>query len=207
MPLIQYQETDWAFTKRLASHFFTSLIPDTLLGHPKFYVGLKQAQTTIEVSSSDYSVGFSNRYFEIGGELLGFTRDCFRFYKIRSLKNLNIGDNVILNNLPLQICRKEASLTDGELIFIYTLSRDRFIAQHTAYIGDDLYVEIYDYCILDGETEEDAIERITNRTKTILGDDYEKIQEDEEFKLLVKRCDERMKKLGIEPRKHDNSDA
>jgi len=39
--LVQYDETDWAFLKRLASHFNTVLIPDMLGTSPCFWMGIR----------------------------------------------------------------------------------------------------------------------------------------------------------------------
>ena len=40
--LIQYQETDWRFLKRMASQLGLPLVPDTSYYYPRFYLGLPE---------------------------------------------------------------------------------------------------------------------------------------------------------------------
>lgn len=42
--LIQYQETDWNFLKRMASQLGLSLVPDTSYYYPRFYLGLPEGE-------------------------------------------------------------------------------------------------------------------------------------------------------------------
>ena len=42
--LIQYQETDWRFLKRMASQLGLPLVPDTSYYYPRFYLGLPEGE-------------------------------------------------------------------------------------------------------------------------------------------------------------------
>ena len=42
--LIQYQETDWRFLKRMASQLGLPLVPDTSYYYPRFYLGLPESE-------------------------------------------------------------------------------------------------------------------------------------------------------------------
>ncbi|MDN8592796.1 hypothetical protein B2I21_18470 [Chryseobacterium mucoviscidosis] len=53
--VMQYEETDWQFIKRMASHFYTGVVPDTASGKPKFYFGLPEGQYKGELQASHYT--------------------------------------------------------------------------------------------------------------------------------------------------------
>ena len=42
--LIQYQETDWRFLKRMAPQLGLPLVPDTSYYYPRFYLGLPEGE-------------------------------------------------------------------------------------------------------------------------------------------------------------------
>ena len=50
--LLQYEESDWDFLKRLASHFHTFLVPDCRAGHGRAYFGIP-AYTEATVLEAD----------------------------------------------------------------------------------------------------------------------------------------------------------
>ncbi|MDY8026346.1 contractile injection system protein, VgrG/Pvc8 family, partial [Paenibacillus polymyxa] len=54
--IMQYDETDWQFLKRMASHFYSPLIPAVGYGVPKFYFGLPMGLSKGEIQSTNYKV-------------------------------------------------------------------------------------------------------------------------------------------------------
>ena len=54
--LLQYEETDFEFLKRLASHFGAVLVPDCTVNYPRFYFGLPDIDNKEEIMLSDYEV-------------------------------------------------------------------------------------------------------------------------------------------------------
>ena len=61
--LIQYQETDWRFLKRMASQLGLPLVPDTSYYYPRFYLGLPEGEKRElgEIISCDLC--FDGRYY------------------------------------------------------------------------------------------------------------------------------------------------
>jgi len=53
-PLIQYQETDWEFLSRIASHSNTAIYPDVKTKSPRLWVGFPNEVINIEVDGIDY---------------------------------------------------------------------------------------------------------------------------------------------------------
>lgn len=133
LPIIQYNETDWEFMKRLASHFNTSVIPEITRGEPKFYFGMPKGKNRGVVETSEYQVGIRDKYWTIGGEHLGFSKTDFLYYRISSDQNFQIGDEVSFLNLDLKVCEKHVELKKDILVFYYILSKDTFISEHTLY--------------------------------------------------------------------------
>jgi hypothetical protein len=54
--IMQYDETDWQFLKRMASHFYSPLVPAVGYGVPKFYFGLPMGLSKGEVKASNFTV-------------------------------------------------------------------------------------------------------------------------------------------------------
>lgn len=53
--IVQYQETDWEFLKRLASHFHTGLVNDVHIDKIKCYFGIPN-NATHTINSFNYSI-------------------------------------------------------------------------------------------------------------------------------------------------------
>ena len=73
-----------------------------------------------------------------------------------------------------------------------------------------VYAETHDdHFMLEGETEADVLKRMNDRTKAILGDEYDTIRESEAYKLILGGLsfDELLEEMGLEPREQDSSDV
>lgn len=55
--IMQYDETDWQFLKRLASHFYSPLIPAIGYGVPKFYFGMPMGLSKGEIPANRLQSG------------------------------------------------------------------------------------------------------------------------------------------------------
>ena len=68
--LIQYQETDWNFLKRMASQLGLPLVPDISYYYPRFYLGLPEGEKKElgEILSCDMC--FDGRYYAVSGKCL-----------------------------------------------------------------------------------------------------------------------------------------
>ncbi|PZM63391.1 hypothetical protein [Paenibacillus dendritiformis] len=54
--VMQYEETDWQFLKRMASRFYTGLMPAAAFNTPKLFFGLPDNQHKGELKAVNYTV-------------------------------------------------------------------------------------------------------------------------------------------------------
>ena len=109
--LIQYQETDWRFLKRMASQLGLPLVPDTSYYYPRFYLGLPEGEKRElgEIISCDLC--FGGRYYAVSGKCL-VDREDFICYDAVTRTSLSLGDRVTYEG--------------GEVIFTYRLAGNSY---------------------------------------------------------------------------------
>lgn len=119
--LIQYQETDWNFLKRMASQLGLPLVPDISYYYPRFYLGLPEGEKKElgEILSCDMC--FDGRYYAVSGKCL-VDREDFICYDVVTRTSLSLGDKVTYEGRELLVSRKKTELVRGEVIFTYRLA-------------------------------------------------------------------------------------
>ena len=123
--LIQYQETDWRFLKRMASQLGLSLVPDTSYYYPRFYLGLPEGEKRElgEIISCDLC--FDGRYYAVSGKCL-VDREDFICYDVVTRTSLSLGDRVTYEGRELHVSQKKTELAGGEVIFTYRLAGNSY---------------------------------------------------------------------------------
>ncbi len=121
-PVIQYQETDWEFVKRMASRFALSPYPEPSIGGSKMYVGIPKTGNICELEADEYAVGIDERFYALGGEGAGYNRSQFLCYEVKSLENHRVGDKARFLGEEKYICAKRGSVIHGQMEFTYTLA-------------------------------------------------------------------------------------
>ena len=123
--LIQYQETDWRFLKRMASQLGLPLVPDTSYYYPRFYLGLPEGEKRElgEIISCDLC--FGGRYYAVSGKCL-VDREDFICYDAVTRTSLSLGDRVTYEGRELLVSRKKTELAGGEVIFTYRLAGNSY---------------------------------------------------------------------------------
>ena len=119
--LIQYQETDWNFLKRMASQLGLPLVPDISYYYPRFYLGLPEGEKKElgEILSCDMC--FDGRYYAVSGKCLIDRKD-FICYDVVTRTSLSLGDRVTYEGRELHVSQKKTELVRGEVIFTYRLA-------------------------------------------------------------------------------------
>ena len=119
--LIQYQETDWNFLKRMASQLGLPLVPDISYYYPRFYLGLPEGEKKElgEILSCDMC--FDGRYYAVSGRCTVDRKD-FICYDVVTGTRLSLGDRVTYEGRELTVSRKKIELVRGEVIFTYRLA-------------------------------------------------------------------------------------
>ena len=123
--LVQYEETDWEFIKRLVSHFETFVIPE--VNHScegRVFIGLRNGISIENMQVHNYVELFDSRYFMFRDK--NAVKQMYINYRVESCENHSIGDYVLCNNRTMQICEKEAVLLNGILNFNYLLSEGTY---------------------------------------------------------------------------------
>ncbi|MBU2700781.1 hypothetical protein Ga0466249_001886 [Sporomusaceae bacterium BoRhaA] len=143
--IVQYQETDWSFLKRLASHFNIGLTPDTTLDSPKVYFGLPpelqqqdgQAGPEFNVSAyqirrdtAAYATASSNSRKNSG---VTFSENDFTYCGAQSLDILQLGQQVTFLGLTWYVKNICTIMEKGAVNSTYTLATKQGLMQ------DDLY--------------------------------------------------------------------
>jgi hypothetical protein len=125
--ILQYNESDWDFLKRIASHFNAGLLADAVAAQPKLALGLPRgsgkALAWEELENTFYSVSkklFDYRYAKENA-LRELTEKDVIYYEIESYKYLEVGSQVTLNGIQFVIVQSTAQLTGGSLHFQYLL--------------------------------------------------------------------------------------
>ena len=121
--LVQYEETDWEFMKRLASHFNMALYPNATLAGPKLYMGTPAGVNRGEIACHKYKISkdllsYKRAAGNTNPSLKEMDAMC---YKVKVLDNYEIGDKVTYQGKSLCIKSKTATLENGMVRFSYEL--------------------------------------------------------------------------------------
>lgn len=127
MPLIQYNETDWEFLRRLTSRAESVIYCDTRVEEPKLYIGMPSGYVNIDFLESKYSYGFSAQYYERTEREEERDKSDYIFYDVDSYEDVNLGSKVSFQNRELRVCNKTARLNNSELIFSYRLGMEDLV--------------------------------------------------------------------------------
>lgn len=121
---MQYDETDWQFLKRMASHFYSPLIPAVGYGVPKFYFGLPMGLSKGEIQSTNYKVTKRVADFQTASEnhIPGVRDADFIQYEVETEKLLEPGYEVTFQGHKLIVAEVLTEMKDGVLTHTAKLS-------------------------------------------------------------------------------------
>lgn len=126
-PVIQFQETDWEFCRRMASSLGLAVYSDPLSPVPALEVGLVEKGGGISLSSSQYRVCVDEAYYRLKGD--GESRKDFLYYEVESEENHEIGESAHYRGKKQYIFEKTAETVNGTLLFRYKLGGKSRFAQ------------------------------------------------------------------------------
>lgn len=113
--IVQYDETDWEFLKRMASHFNTGLVVESKSQDPKFWFGIPPGKEV----TGQYNYNIGKR----------FHKKSFAYYEIQSYDMFDIGDKIKHNNTEFIVYAVKSTLTKGILKNQYRLATNEGIRQ------------------------------------------------------------------------------
>jgi phage baseplate assembly protein gpV len=130
--IIQYDETDWEFLKRMASRFGAVLVPETTTDTPKFWFGLGDRKSG-ELFEHQYRVKKAfPLYMETteNGYATGLVENDFLCYEVATGAYFNLGDRVTYRGKEWVISRSMAVMKNGTVTYEYILATEKGIRQN-----------------------------------------------------------------------------
>jgi sRNA-binding carbon storage regulator CsrA len=119
---MQYRETDWIYTKRLASHFNSVVVPEFTLGGVKYYFGMAKYGSPTVIESRTFKVVRDEKEYQhkkgMGVDISGL--DC-TYFLLRSRDVYKLGDHIMLNDMPLFVSKIDTRMERAELYHTYYL--------------------------------------------------------------------------------------
>ncbi|AKG36439.1 contractile injection system protein, VgrG/Pvc8 family [Paenibacillus durus] len=106
--LMQYEETDWQFIQRLASHTGAVLVPDVTLPRPAFWFGIPELDPVMELDATSYRTS-RNRHMD-------------KIYEVESKQLLPLGQLVRFNDQQMVVAGSVIELDKGIVRKHYTLT-------------------------------------------------------------------------------------
>ncbi|KAF6659464.1 contractile injection system protein, VgrG/Pvc8 family [Paenibacillus polymyxa] len=126
--VLQYEETDWAFLKRLASRFGSVLVPEVTAASPKVFFGMPEGKQHKVERDVFYRV--RKTFHELDAEKPGERAGSYVTYMIESLQYYALGDLITLpigQGKELVVVRAVTTLADGLLYTRYDLQAEQDI--------------------------------------------------------------------------------
>lgn len=122
--IMQYDETDWQFLKRLASHFYSPLIPAVGYGVPKFYFGMPMGLSKGELISPYYKATkrVAAHQTAVDNRIPGVRDSDFIQYEVQSDKALEPGYEVMFKGQLLLVAEVVTEMSEGILTNTVKLS-------------------------------------------------------------------------------------
>ena len=122
-PIVQYQETDWEFIKRVASHFYAVVVPSYVTSGVKVYFGLVEWTGAAKITPSSYHVRKQVREFlyKEQNQVQGIIEDDSLVYVVEDQELHEIGEMVELNGRVLYVEKSEGGLDGHQLWNTYYL--------------------------------------------------------------------------------------
>ncbi|GAA0078124.1 hypothetical protein UT300005_25020 [Clostridium sp. CTA-5] len=121
--IVQYNETDWEFLKRLASHFNTGLIPECTLGGVKYFIGDDGPGTVYELDEFNYSINKGLKEYKLKSSNSSYELNDINFlsYEVVTNRIFNSLTSVSFKGRKLSIYKSEFTLVKGMLSNKYIL--------------------------------------------------------------------------------------
>ena len=119
--VLQYKETDWEFCKRLATHFGTYLVADSLSKKPSFCFGLPKNKVEISTTAGIATTRKSGQYHKAVSDGAFVVEEQFVKYEVLSKERLEPGDKVYYDGSFMIVEESNFYLDKGFFRYSYVL--------------------------------------------------------------------------------------
>ena len=133
--IIQYQETDWMFLKRLMSRLNQPVIPDNTSGKPQMYVGMTGTGEVCEIQPGEENQVQEQYYIEQGDEA-GHLEYLWTTER-NGLKTRNVGDRIQYRGVTYYIKEAEIRVRNSSVRHQYRFCMEDGLSvreQHNQYM-------------------------------------------------------------------------
>lgn len=130
--IMQYNETNWEFTKRMASVFNAPVVTSIISKKPYITVGLPPANRTVSIDESKKSIAVNGLKFNKmsqNNQVSGMSQSDAAASGATSYEYAYIGDNLAVNGASKRISSVSAVLTDGILTMHYACKTEQGFSQ------------------------------------------------------------------------------
>lgn len=133
--IIQYEETDWEFLKRLASHFHAGILPSLTQDGPKITIGIPKGTQGGKEACVSYEIvkHLEDHLKLVKNGANGLNEADSMKYRLETDTDYYIGEQINCRNTVLYVNSKEAFLSGGILKFRYFLSSKAGFHKATIY--------------------------------------------------------------------------
>ena len=136
--VLQYEETDWAFLKRLAARFWSVLVPEVTAASPKVFFGMPVGK--LYKLERDISYQVRRTFHELETGKPGRRAGSYVTYVTESLQYYALGDSIALpigSGKELVVVRAVTRMKDGLLLTRYDLQAEQDI-RYARYENDQV---------------------------------------------------------------------
>lgn len=136
---LQYQETDWEFLKRMASRFYTGLVPDHVSEKPRFQFGISEVESEGVLEEDNYMVRKKISEYKVLSENSkeGSPKvdvNDFIYYEVDSKDCvMDIGSKLKFRDINLFVYEWQAHIKGGVLKYTYFLAPKNGLSQKLIY--------------------------------------------------------------------------
>mgnify|MGYP003275667729 CR=1 FL=1 len=124
--LVQYEETDWEFLKRLASRCHSYLFPCANIERNGIYIGIYSHTQVNVLDTTEYVIqkDMNEFYYNQIDSTFDYHEASAICYIVKSYHIYNLCDCICLNGMELYVYAIESELVGSHLIHTYTLKKD-----------------------------------------------------------------------------------
>lgn len=123
-PLLQYEETDWEFCKRIASQFGSVVIPEITGEYPQISVGVIGGKQYRLEDTNDYKCQMEWGEFRKKKLLYECNYEDFRIYTVTGSLSYMLGDKVWFKDSKKTVTSKHVSFKNGLIQVEYKLGSE-----------------------------------------------------------------------------------
>ncbi len=133
IPVIQYEETDWQFIKRMASNVQAEVLVNETARGLELIIKNEFTNVVDQYLKKRYTMGFSNKYYELQQGNPGLNRENFTYVQIESTNNYSMGDCIAVTGKTYIISEKQTYISGDIVTYNYLLAQREYLHNNTYY--------------------------------------------------------------------------